>query len=285
VGDPGQIDPIVRVPVERWAGSPTGPHVPCPDAFLARHPGTRVVPLPVSRRLPFDSAEIVQRAFYPDLPFTSEAAMGTRALRVERLAGEQLDRVIGAIANGASLAQLELPAAVRPNEDPELAAAIADVIRRLLDLRATVVDGHTERPLEPGLIGVVCSHHVQVADVVRRLGGALAAVRVDTADRFQGLERHVMLVHHPLSGRTDVDMFHADRGRLCVMLSRHRTACLILARSGIADRLQGSTIRSDRVLGNDRNSAYAGRKAHSRLLGELRMRGRVFRMTDTAAFP
>ncbi|WP_220210876.1 hypothetical protein [Reticulibacter mediterranei] len=38
---------------------------------------------------------------------------------------------------------------------------------------------------------------------------------------FSALNQLVMLVVHPLSGEGDIDAFHADADRFCVMLSRH----------------------------------------------------------------
>src|SRR5205823_3620609 len=60
VGDPGQIEPIVRCETERWACEPAGPHVACPDALLARRSDVRPIDLPVSRRLVQDTVAFVQ---------------------------------------------------------------------------------------------------------------------------------------------------------------------------------------------------------------------------------
>ncbi|MCU1617162.1 MAG: helicase, partial [Frankiales bacterium] len=45
------------------------------------------------------------------------------------------------------------------------------------------------------------------------------------------------LVWHPLSGRADASAFHLETGRLCVLLSRHRHACIVIGRTGIRDLL------------------------------------------------
>jgi len=42
---------------------------------------------------------------------------------------------------------------------------------------------------------------------------------------------------HPLSGRRDATAFHLEAGRLCVLASRHRQACVVVARAGIRDLL------------------------------------------------
>jgi hypothetical protein len=44
-------------------------------------------------------------------------------------------------------------------------------------------------------------------------------------------------VLHPLSGRRDATAFHLEAGRLCVLTSRHRHACIVVARAGIPELL------------------------------------------------
>ena len=104
---------------------------------------------------------------------------------------------------------------------------------------------------------------------------SLADVFVETANRFQGLERPVMLVHHPLSGQADVSEFHLDTGRLCVMLSRHRVACFVLAREEILGMLERYAPSGDRVLGINRNAEYEGWRAHVTIQAQLQARGAV----------
>src|ERR1700730_9622283 len=58
-----------------------------------------------------------------------------------------------------------------------------------------------------------------------------------TANRLQGREFDVTIVLHPLSGRRDATAFHLEAGRLCVLASRHRHACIVVSRAGIADLL------------------------------------------------
>ncbi|GGO01438.1 hypothetical protein [Nocardia rhizosphaerihabitans] len=60
---------------------------------------------------------------------------------------------------------------------------------------------------------------------------------VDTANRLQGREFEIVIVIHPLSGRRDATAFHLEAGRLCVLASRHRQACIFVARKGITDLL------------------------------------------------
>ena len=69
------------------------------------------------------------------------------------------------------------------------------------------------------------------------LGARGAGITVDTANRLQGREYDVTIVLHPLSGRRDATAFHLESGRLCVLTSRHRHACIMVARAGIQDLL------------------------------------------------
>ena len=91
---------------------------------------------------------------------------------------------------------------------------------------ATILDQQGQPvPVTPDMIGVDCAHIGQVNGIDERLGPDLNDVFVESANRFQGLERPLMFVLHPLSGRADATDFHLDAGRLCVLFSRHRVAC------------------------------------------------------------
>lgn len=65
----------------------------------------------------------------------------------------------------------------------------------------------------------------------------VTGVTVDTANRLQGREYDVTVVLHPLSGRPDATAFHLETGRLCVLASRHRHACVVVCRAGVTDLL------------------------------------------------
>src|SRR5262249_5734420 len=120
------------------------------------------------------------------------------------------------------------------------------------------------------MVGVVCAHVSQVNAVRERLPLELSEVLVETAERFQGLEREVMLVHHPLSGRQDCSGFRLNAGRLCVMLTRHRTACLVVARAGLEEQLRRYIPSGERVLGSARDDEYEGWRANLTILARLR---------------
>ena len=132
-----------------------------------------------------------------------------------------------------------------------------------------------EKRVTEEMIGVVCAHVFQVNAVRERLPASLSGVIVETADRFQGLERPIMLVHHPLSVRADADTFYLDAGRLCVMLSRHRIACFVVGRGGIEDMLLRYAPSGDRVLGIDEDEELEGWRAHLSFLQSVLREGRV----------
>jgi hypothetical protein len=277
VGDPGQIAPVIGCEIERWRCDPVGPHVPCPVSLVRRHSGVERLSLPVSRRLVQDTVNFVQPAFYPDLAFAALSPSGARTLAAATpISGRtRIDRALDVAEGGASLSFVELPARIAGEVDEELAAVIVEMAVRILERSTRIREGDALRPVAPAMVGIVCAHVSQVNAVRERLPNGLSDVLVETADRFQGLEREIMLIHHPLSGRADASAFHLDAGRLCVMLSRHRTACWILGRSGIRRQLLRYSPSGDRLLRVDADPEYEGWRAHMQLMSSLESRGRV----------
>ena len=269
VGDPGQIEPVITSDVTRWSASSTGPHIPCPKTLFEHFPEIPVVQLPVSRRLRQSTVEIVQPAFYPELPFDAFDPQGSRGIVVEDH-GAFEPCVRGALTkleDGASLVGVTMPALLTGEHDPELSDMLARTARQIVG--SMVEDMGDLTLLEPKDIGIVCAHRSQVQAVRERLGQGMDGVFVETADRFQGLERKIMLVHHPLSGRSDVSKFHLDVGRLCVMLSRHRVACLVFWRVGLSELLGTATTIGERTLGQAVDREHAGKRAQHQILARL----------------
>lgn len=160
--------------------------------------------------------------------------------------------------------------------DSELAQELVASINRLLLRGALMSDDGNVSQVTPDKIGVVCAHVSQVNAVRERLGPGLSDVFVETANRFQGIERSFMFVHHPLSGRADATAFHLDAGRLCVMLSRHRIGCWIFGRHGIGEQLMRFAPVGDRALGIDDDPEYRGWRAHLTLMASLARTGRMY---------
>ncbi|MGK5629590.1 AAA family ATPase [Streptomyces sp. URMC 123] len=246
VGDPGQLDPFSVVGAEQWAGLAYDPSASAVSTLLAHNPDLPQHRLPVSWRLPASAAPLVSRAFYPYTPFRSGTDHGDRRLTFGvRSDGSGPDRVLDEAAE-TGWGLLELPARHTPRTDPEAVRAVATVVRRLLDRGgATVSERAAEpRPLTADRIAVGTAHRDQAAAVraaLAELGvaGATGAtgVTVDTANRLQGREFDVTVVLHPLSGRPDATEFHLETGRLCVLASRHRHACVVVCRAGVAELL------------------------------------------------
>ncbi|MBO9707437.1 MAG: ATP-binding protein [Caulobacter sp.] len=274
IGDPGQIDPFVNCEIERWRCDPSGPQVSCPAALVRRHPSVLQLNLPISRRLNADTVSLVQPAFYPDMSF--QAMSRNRSIRFEAAGIMPFDAALDAVTTGASIVMVELPPQTTGEADGELAQELVASIERLLRRRAWMSDDGQVSEVTPDKIGVVCAHVSQVNAVRERLGAHLGGVFVETANRFQGIERPFMFVHHPLSGRADATAFHLDAGRLCVMLSRHRIGCWIFGRQGISEQLMRFTPAGDRALGIDDDAEYRGWRAHLTLMAALGRTNRVF---------
>ncbi|TCR15907.1 AAA domain-containing protein [Streptomyces sp. BK205] len=244
VGDPGQLDPFTIVGTERWIGLPHDPTQNGVSVMLEHNPGIPVHRLPVSWRLPSSAAPTVNEAFYPFTGFTAGTDHGTRALEFDTagFGSTDLDETL-TMAFTTGWALHELKRRHVPRTDTETIQTAANLAGRLLERGAVATcernpDG---RPLTARDIAIGVVHRDQ-ADLVRtaltRTGHPDAPdVAVDTANRLQGREFEVVIVVHPLSGRRDATAFHLETGRLCVLASRHRQACIVVAREGIADLL------------------------------------------------
>lgn len=277
IGDPGQIDPVIQSELERWRCDPAGPHVPAPRALLQRHPTLRPLNLPVSRRLVQDTINFLQPAFYPTMPFI--AMEPQRPLHYTTPGIVPMDTPLDAVAKGASLVMVELPAMLTGEVDPELANEIVWTIRRVLMRGATIHDQDGQPvAVTPDMIGVACAHVAQVNAIRERLGQDLEDVFVESANRFQGLERPLMFIQHPLSGRADATSFHLDAGRLCVLLSRHRVACWIFGRDGISRQLRRYAPKGDRSLSISDDPEFDGWNANMTLMHALESHGRIYRV-------
>ncbi|MFE6055127.1 AAA family ATPase [Kitasatospora sp. NPDC056446] len=245
VGDPGQLDPFTVVGTEQWAGLSYDPSGSAVVTMLAHNPQIEPHRLPVSWRLPASAAPLISRAFYPYTPFRSGTGQDDRRLTAAvRPDGSALDAAIDRAAEHG-WALLELPARHTVRTDPQAVAAVAATVRRLLERGLTAHSEQGEAPLTADRIAIGTAHRDQAAAVRAALltvgvpvdGAAGPAVTVDTANRLQGREYDVTVVLHPLSGRPDATAFHLETGRLCVLASRHRHACIVVARAGIAELL------------------------------------------------
>lgn len=196
--------------------------------------------LPVSWRLPSSAVPVVAEAFYPFGGFLAGTGPGERrlAFSAAALGGGPVDDAL-ALAAESGWALYELPPRHTVRTDTDAVLACAALAERLLQRGAVA---YSERApggavVRPARIAIGTAHRDQAKAVRAALGPGLGAVVVDTANRLQGREFDVVIVLHPLSGRADATAFHLEAGRLCVLTSRHRHACIVVARAGIQQLL------------------------------------------------
>lgn len=246
VGDPGQLAPFTTADDTRFRGRPLSPVETAAATILTTQPATVRLALPISWRLPSHAANLVSDAFY-EIPFAAGTQPQERRIRrgVTPLhRGRAADAINSASRYG--WAYLELDNLPMPQTDPEAIEAIVNVVTELLEADITIEDEYGIRGLRPGDIAVGVTHrdqrdHVRTGlqDTRIRTGLPVDEVVVDTANVLQGREFDIVVVWHPLSGRQDASEFHLDARRLCVLLSRHREACIVISRGGIHDQLAG----------------------------------------------
>jgi hypothetical protein len=248
VGDPGQLDPFTVVDDSLWKGLPYSPSRAALATLRQFHQDLEPIRLPTSWRLPPSAAGIVSAAFYPFSGFEPATADADRALALGRgrVGGTRPAPSIDAdavLAHAAKTgwAYLELPERFTLRTDTEIAGALAGMVARLLSRGAMVRDelNRDGKALTANRVAVIAAHNDQVQAVRFELSSRSVdpdSVTVSTANRIQGREYDVVFVWHPLAGRRDATAFHLEAGRMCVMLSRHRQACVVVGRAG-ADRL------------------------------------------------
>jgi hypothetical protein len=240
VGDPGQLDPFSTVDIDRWAGLTWDPMQSAVEVMLRHNPEIPVRRLPVSWRLPATAVPLVAEAFYPFGGFTAGTRPGQRRLSfvTSAFGYDPVDEAL-ALAAETGWALYELPARHTVRTDSEAVLACAALADRLLQRGCLA---YSERAMSGAMvtadrIAIGTAHRDQAKSIRAVLGPARADVTVDTANRLQGREFDVVIVLHPLSGRHDATAFHLEAGRLCVLTSRHRHACIVVARAGIPELL------------------------------------------------
>jgi hypothetical protein len=283
VGDPGQLPPLVRADTAWFEATPYRVHWPAPKELLARVDAVPTVRLPVTWRLPQDTVELIQPSFYPELPFRSAVTVQERRLAFGAAGlGEAIDRALDRLSAGRTVVALMMPERrFGPDEvDNELAALTAHIVRRLMERGA---EWSGQRRLLNDDIGVVDAHVASGAAVrghLRRSGIPTGAdgVMVDTPEIWQGLQRPLMVVKHPMSGASRLSAFPLEPGRWCVALSRHQLGCIIVTRDGVGETLERHQHDSaERPTGAD-NTQWAGWRAHRDLWSALQETLRIERL-------
>lgn len=279
IGDPGQIPPVVSIDVDRWETSPRGPHIPAPDIIL-EDPSLRSaalsLELPACRRLPHDSVDLIQQ-FY-DFSFSPWALPGDRTFAPTGGTGDGIDGVIDQIAEG-SYAAATLPTSTEgpPLElDPDIVDLTVEIAVRMLERGAKIDVGDDKlRPLTASDIGIAATHRVVNAAIQAALpSGIRNDLRVATPERWQGLQRPIMIAVHPLSGITQPSAFDLETGRLCVMASRHQVGLIVVGRDHIPQTLASHIPSADQAIGRP-DVTGRGHDQHTRFWGRLVDEGRV----------
>ena len=228
VGDPGQIAPVVTGETRRWAHTATGPHLPAPQALNGAHPEaiTRVN-LDTTHRLGPSTAALVA-PLYPTLPFSSARPPSHVTHNGDRL---------------PEYRALDHPVR-HDHTDPAVAAAAATTARDLLNSTITTTEG--TRSTRPADIAVIAPHVDQAALIAAHLADQ-PDILVGTINQAQGIERHIVVAVHPLTGHPDCPTFATDLGRLCVTLSRHRSHLSIITDTNTPHYLAEATQEATRA--------------------------------------
>lgn len=278
IGDPGQIDPVVSIDAARWATTVIGPHRAAPEAIMdADVTGLVKLQLPASRRLPMDSVGLVQN-FY-NFPFESYADPNDRALTFQKRIKDHRFSKIWEATEGSSIVGITkdiIKSEAHPplEGDREMARLTTETIVNLLELSPTIQLNPGEKlSLTPQDIGIASTRRAIVQDLSMSLPADLRQhIRVDTPERWQGLERPVMFVVHPLSSVVKPSAFDLQTGRLCVMASRHKVQLFVVSRPHVPDALAEYDPPGDQALGAEDDTGK-GHDAHLRFIRELQKRG------------
>jgi AAA domain len=276
VGDPGQLSPVISADVSNLEAGEHKIHWSAPEYILDRFPDTPVFGLPVTRRLLPDTAELVQASFYPDLPFRSVVDLRSRRLRYHLAGVSLLDRVLDAVAGGTSLVLVTVPGAAPAHEeaDPGVAAVIAELADRVLVRQAEWIDERVLTEADIGIIDPVVLAGGAISDRLRQAGRR--AVRVDTVEKWQGLQVPISIVRHPLSKSVQPTGFDLQAGRWCVSLSRHQIGCIVVARESVQEVISQYVHGCDAVAAGAKDVVWTGFEAHRTIWNALVDRGRVF---------
>ena len=274
IGDPGQIPPVVSVDVRRWATAPRPPHKPAPGVVLDDvdlRAKAFIGSLPACRRLPHESVKYV-KPFY-SFDFSAYAEPNERLLKISN--GEADQKLVGIInmlnSGQPVLATLPTPREGLPPEvDIELTLRVEKIVRTLLTghSQIVVVPGDAPRTITVKDIGICATHRAMNGELRKALGADFSDVSIDTPERWQGLERPIMIVVHPLSNVTDPSDFDLETGRLCVMASRHQVGLIVISRDHVGTSLDEFIPQASQAPGQP-DVVGRGHFAHARFWNDL----------------
>ena len=277
IGDPGQIPPVTSVDVARWGTSHRPPHKAVPEVALEEFLDEAMTDeLPAVRRLPNASVDYV-KPFY-DFDFDSYAEPEDRAISFGLLPQNPFSKVIlGFSTFEPQLLTVPTPEDGPPIEtDSEVAQAIKSLVDQMLtsNVEIALAPGQQPRPITQHDIGVSATHRAMLGMIRKTLGTDLPHIRVDTPERWQGLQMPFMIAVHPLSSALNPSDFDLQTGRLCVMASRHQIGLVLISRDHIFETLADTVTFATQAPGQP-DETGRGREAHDALLTLLSERNRV----------
>ena len=168
VGDPGQLSPFTEIDEERFEAARDHVHWAVPRELVRKFPTIVRFQLPVTRRLPCDTVSFVQPSFYPNLPFVSAVPEGERSVEFAAVGfGDRIDRALDAIAAGATIVGISLPALnFQTDVDAQLSNEAAAIVERLISRRARLQS--VDKVIESSMIGYCDTHVVSGTDARSR---------------------------------------------------------------------------------------------------------------------
>ncbi len=276
IGDYGQLEPFNTMQDPgRWRGLPEDPTQTSVAVLRRNHSSCAEYKLPITRRLPPSALPVIQ-AFYPKHDFSSWTLPDARAARLAPAKARgglaALDAALESMTN-RGWAWLRLPSTPVLTADPLTIDVITSLVRRLkvrsLERRDEKTRGQWRHVSEDD-VAVVVSHNDQKGYLRVALAAAgLADVRVDTANKLQGLQFDFVIAWHPLAGLPEGDAFHLEPGRLCVMLTRHRHGCIVVGRRSDPDLVDELPPAGETWIGHDSDPVLDGWMAHSLVFASL----------------
>lgn len=270
VGDRGQIQPIVTTDPAQWRNDPLGPHLSAPEAIVLRkHLTSEIVksPMTISRRLSQQTVDILQPIFYPTLPF-----IGNKEIR-EILKPIDLDNSPEARIFAEGCGQQKkgfipvLVSGIGRKNSTDLGAlrAMSDLAKFICTTAPVIKTDTTERPTTPEDIVLLVTRNNERRWLQQQLT-EWPGITIATANKFQGSEKPISLVLHPLSGKTRATDFDLESGRLCVVLSRHTHLSFVFHRDGIKSLVERRIPNTARALGSAIDRAFEGWWAHRQFI-------------------
>jgi hypothetical protein len=276
VGDRGQLDPFVAADgAVIWRGHRYDPAQHAVSVLERNRPESiRRRRLPVTRRLDPRAVPVARLFYAEDHHFESAVLPGVRKLALRPPGAAELADEL--LQHAAETGWGWHEVATGANVDLDMAERIANILHRLFasDPRCTVESadgsGTDTFRLRPEQVGVAVPHNRQRVLLRHLLADrGLNEIAVLTANKMQGLTYQVVVAWHPFAGLDELDPFHLDPGRLCVMLTRHKQACIVVSREGDTELLEALPPQPDVWLNVDEEPALQGWLLHERVMSVL----------------